>query len=343
MRKLLLALAAALLAPLAVAQSQARNDEVFRYRGADRDARLVEKAKQEGSLVLYTSLAPTESKPLAEAFEKKYGVKVELWRALSDKVVQRVITEAQARRHSVDVVETNGPEMEMLAREKLLAEFHSPYLADLPREAIPAHRTWFPDRMNFFVVGYNTAKVQRSEIPASYEGFADPKWKGRIGLEATDAEWMATLIKAWGEDKGMDFFRKLSAMKPDVRKGHVLLAELVAAGEVPVGLTMYNSNIVSLKRKGAPIDFVPVQPVAARPQGIGVAKNAPHPHAALLFADYVLSPEGQRLFESMGRVPASTKVKSELNNFPFRLIEPATVLEEAPKWEKLWNDFFLRK
>ena len=339
-------LIAALLASLALAaaaQSPAKNDEVFRYRGADRDERLVQKAKEEGTLVLYTSLAPSESKPLAEAFEKKYGIKVELWRAISEKVVQRTITEAQGRRHSVDVIETNGPEMEMLAREKLLAEFHSPHIADLPPEAIPAHRMWFPDRMNFFVVGFNTNKVQRSEIPATYEGFVDPKWRGRIGIEATDAEWMATLIKTWGNEKGMAYFRKLSEMRPDVRKGHVLLAELVAAGEVPVGLTMYNSNIVSLKRKGAPIDFVPVQPVAARPQGIGVARNAPHPHAAVLFADFVLSPEGQRLFESMGRVPASTRVKSELNNFPFKMIEPATVLEEAERWEKLWNELFIRK
>jgi iron(III) transport system substrate-binding protein len=339
----LLSLLACLSASVAFAQGAAKNDEVFRYKGADRDARLVERAKQEGTVVLYTSLAPTESKPLADAFEKKYGIKVELWRALSDKVVQRVITEAQARRHSVDVVETNGPEMEMLAREKVLAEFHSPHIADLPPHAIPAHRTWFPDRLNFFVVGYNTEKVKRSEIPATYEGFLDPKWKGRIGIEATDAEWMATLVKTWGEEKGMDYFRRLSAMKPDVRKGHVLLAELVAAGEVPVGLTMYNSNIVSLKRKGAPIDFLPVQPVAARTQGIGVAKSAPHPHAALLFADFVLSPEGQKLFESLGRVPASTRVKSELNNFPFVLSDPSNVLDESQKWDKLWNDLFLTK
>ena len=106
---------------------------------------------------------------------------MELWRALSDQVVQRVITEARGGRHAVDVVETNGPEMEMLAREQLLAELHSPHLADLPPAAIPRHRTWFPDRMNFFVVGYNTTKVQRAEIPATYEGFTDPKWKGRIG------------------------------------------------------------------------------------------------------------------------------------------------------------------
>jgi iron(III) transport system substrate-binding protein len=196
--------------------------------------------------------------------------------------------------------------------------------------------------MTFFVVGFNTTKVQRSQIPATYEGFADPKWKGRIALEATDAEWMATLIKTSSGGKGMEDIRKLSAAKPEVRKGHVLLASLVAAGEVPVGLAMYHGNVEALKRKGAPIDFVPVQPVVARPQGIGVAKNAPHPNAALLLADYVLSPAGQKLFESLGRVPASTRIKSELTNFPFTVIDPATVLDEADKWEKLWNELFLK-
>ena len=304
---------------------------------------LLERARREGTLTLYTSLAPTESKPLADAFEKKYGVKVLLWRAQSDEVVQRVVTEAKGRRFAVDVVETNGPEMEMIAREKLLGELHSAYVADLPANAIPAHRTWFPDRMNYFVVGYNTAKVKRSDIPQTYEGFADPKWKGRIALEATDSEWMATLIKTSPDNKGADLMRKIAALQPGLRKGHVLLASLVAAGDVPVGLAMYNSNVETLKRKGAPIDYVPVQPVVARPQGIGVARNAPHPNAAILFAEFVLSPDGQTLFESMGRVPASTKIKSEFNKFPFVVIDPATVLDEAAKWDKQWNELFVRR
>ena len=306
----------------------------------DSAAQLVERAKKEGTVSLYTSLAPTESKPLADAFEKKYGIKVDLWRALSDKVLQRVVTEARAGRHAVDVVETNGPEMEAIAQEKLLAEVRSPFLADLPANAIPAHRAWVPDRLNFFVVGYNTQKVRREELPATYEGFLDPKWRGRIGLEATDSEWMAALFKQWGEAKGMDFFRKLAAMKPDLRKGHVLLAQLIATGEVPVGLTMYNANVESLKKKGGPIDFAPVQPVVARPQGIGVARAAPHPAAAQLFLDFVISPEGQRLFESMGRVPASRKVKSALHDFPFVMTDPSVVLKESQKWEALWNELF---
>jgi len=303
----------------------------------------LDRAKREGSLTLYTSLAPTESQPLAQAFERKYGVKVQLWRGQSDEVVQRVTTEAKGRRFAVDVIETNGPEMEMIAREKLLGPLQSAYVADLPANAIPAHRTWFPDRMNYFVVGYNTAKVKRGDIPSTYEGFTDPKWKGRIALEATDSEWMATLIKTSPANKGTDLIRKIAALQPSLRKGHVLLASLVAAGDVPVGLAMYNSNIETLKRKGAPIDFVPVQPVIARPQGIGVARNAPHPHAAALFAEFVLSPEGQKLFESMGRVPASTKIKSQFNQFPFVVIDPITVLDEAAKWDKVWNETFVRR
>ena len=120
----------------------------------------------------------------------------------------------------------------------------------------------------------------------------------------------------------MAYFRSLAEMKPDVRKGHVLLAELIAAGEIPVGLTVYNSNAESLKRRGAPIDWLPVEPVVGRPQGIAVARNAPHPHAALLFVDFVLSPEGQELLNSMGRVPVSTKVKTDLNRFPYTMVDP---------------------
>lgn len=342
-RNALLCLAAAC-ASLALAQApRDKNDAVYMYRGADRDQRLLERARQEGTVSFYTSMATTESMPLAQAFERKYGVKVELWRATSDKVVQRAITEARGRRFTLDFIETNGPELEMLAREKLLSEFYSPHVADLPAAAVPAHRLWISDRLNVFVVAYNTNKVRREELPGTLEGFADPKWKGRIGLEATDAEWLATIVKLWGPDRGMAFFRRLADMKPDIRKGHVLFSELVAAGEVPVGLTIYSSNAESMKRRGGPIDWVPIEPVVVRPQAIGVAKNAPHPHAALLLADFILSPEGQELLHSMGRVPVSTRVKSSLANIRYTLIDPVTVLDESEKWEKVWSDLFLKR
>jgi iron(III) transport system substrate-binding protein len=336
-------LAAVLLPAAALAQAPAKGAEILNYQGPDRDQRLIAQAKQEGSVALYTSLAPTESKPMADAFEKKYGVKVELWRSQSERVVQRVVSEARAGRHAVDVIATNGPEMESLAREQVLTTYFTPHAADLPAASIPRHRLWLPDRLQFFVVGYNTNLVKREDLPKSLKGFLDPKWKGKLGIEAGDAEWMATLVKKWGEAEGMAFFRKLSEMRPEVRKGHPLMAQLVSAGEIPVCLTAYSANVETLKRKGAPIDYAPIDAIA-RPQGIGIAKNAPRPAAALLFVDFVLSAEdGQRLYESMGRPPVNRKVKSSLTNFEHVYLDVVSVVDEAEKWDKLWSELFLKK
>ena len=160
------AAAAAVAAPLARAQDpSARNRELYLYRGADRDARLLDGARKEGTLSLYTSLNTKDSGPITEAFEKKTGVKVLLWRSSSEKVLQRAVTEARAGRFACDVLETNGPEMEALYREKLLAEFHSPHFKDLPAAAFPKHRHWVADRFNFFTIGYNTNLVKPAEVP----------------------------------------------------------------------------------------------------------------------------------------------------------------------------------
>jgi iron(III) transport system substrate-binding protein len=339
----LLFLAACMLPAAALAQGAGKSDDLLLYQGPDRQQRLVEKAKKEGAVTIYTSLAPTEAEPMARAFEKKYGIKVELWRALSERVLQRTLSEARAGRNAADVIATNSPELESLVREKVLAQYFTPHAADMPPASIPKHRMWMPDRLTIFVVGYNTNVVRRDELPKSYEGFADPKWKGRIGIEASDSEWMATIVKKWGQERGMAFFRKLSELKPEVRKGHVLLAQLVAAGEIPVGLTIYSSNAETLKRRGAPIDWIAVDPPVARPQGLAIARSAPHPAAAVLYADFVLSPEGQKMYEDMGRPPVSTKIKSNLSNFSYTLLDPVTVLDEAEKWNKLWDELFLRK
>src|SRR5438045_7019557 len=137
---------------------------IYTSHGADREQNLIAQARKEGALALYTSMATTESGPLSQAFEKKYGVKVQLWRALSENVLQRALTEARGGRRSMDVVETNAPEVEALAREQVVAEVDSPYLADLPAQPIPPHRRWFSDRANPWVTGCNTTKVKREEV-----------------------------------------------------------------------------------------------------------------------------------------------------------------------------------
>jgi iron(III) transport system substrate-binding protein len=338
-----LAAAALACALPAFAQTVESNRAIFQYNGPDREQRIIEKAKKEGVVVVYSSLSPTEAKPLADLFESKYGVKVQIWRGIGEQVLQRTIAEARSQRNAADLVENNGTEMESLAREQLLAEFVTPRLADLPPEVVPRHRLWLPDRLNFFVAGYNTQKVKPEDLPKTFEGFTAPKWKDHIALESGDYGWMSAVVGAWGEQRGMDFFQKLSAIKPGVREGHILLAQMIAAGEIEVGLTAYYANVVSAKAKGAPIDWAPVEPLVASPLGLGILRSAPHPHAALLFADFMLSPEGQGKLAEMGRTPASRAIKTEFSGKPFVVMSPAVLLDESAKWQKLWDKLFLGK
>jgi iron(III) transport system substrate-binding protein len=325
-----------------LAQTPTDTAAIYLYQGADRDQRLLDAARKEGTLTFYTSMQTPESGPLAQAFEKKYGIKVQLWRATSDQVVQRAINEARGGRNAFDLVETNAPEVEALARENVVAPYETPYVKDLPDWAVPPHRKWYSDRANLWVVGFNTNKVKKDEIPPSYEGFTDPKWKGRIAIESSDQDWMYAVINYLGEQRGMDFFRKLSALRPEMRLGHALLAQLIAAGEVQVGLTTYSGNADSIKNKGGPIDWVAVEPIVGRPQAVGLAKNAPHPNAGLLFADFILSPDGQKVLNDLDRVPSSKTQQTLLNKYKYVMVDPIKWTDDSQKWEKLFHELFLQ-
>ncbi len=337
---------AALAFPLAVhAQRPAAADSpsraLYMYQGADREARLVAEAKKQGQVSMYTSLNLKDSVPIAEAFEKRTGIKLQLWRASSEKVLQRAITEARAGHFAADVFETNGPEMEALYREHLMEEFFSPHFTDLPAAAFPRHRHYVADRFNFFTIGYNTNLVKADEVPEKYEDLVHPRWAGRVGIEGGDVDWFGAMVKSMGEEKGLAFFRRMAAMKPQVRTGHTLMAELVASGEIALAATIYNHNIERLLVKGAPVKWKAIAPTFGRPNAIGLARKAPHPHAALLFADFMLSHEGQTILKERNRVPASLSVDTHLNKFPFHMIDPVITLDESDKWERLWSAIFL--
>ena len=342
-----LAALAALAAPLAARAQRSPggdspNRSLYMYQGPDRAARLVAEGKKEGQVVMYTSLNLKDSVPIADAFEKKTGIKVQLWRAGSEKVLQRAITEARAGRFSPDILETNGPEMEALYREKLLEEFYSPHFTDLPAAAFPRHRHYVADRFNFFTIGYNTNLVKPAEVPNAYEDLVHPRWAGRVGIEGSDVDWFGAMVKSMGEEKGLAFFRKLADAKPQIRTGHTLMAELVASGEIALAATIYNHNIERLTVKGAPVKWKAIPPTFGRPNAIGVARRAPHPHAAMLFVDFMLSKEGQTLLKERNRVPASLSVDTHLNKFPFQMIDPVITLDEDERWEKLWSELFLK-
>jgi iron(III) transport system substrate-binding protein len=280
---------------------------------------------------------------LNAAFEARHGVKIRMWRAASDKVLQRVLAEAKAGRPEVDIVETNAPPLESLHREGVLQAVRSPEHAALIAAALPEHRQWVGSRLNVFVQAYNTRLVSRAELPKSYADLLEPRWKGRLGIEASDEDWFAALVTALGETKGLELFRDLVARNGiSVRRGHTLLTNLVASGEVPLALTVYNFTAEQLKRKGAPLDWFIIPPAIARANGLALARAAPHPHAALLYYDFMIGEETQRLLIERGFVPARRELQAAaLGAERLRIVDPALVLDQAEKWTRLYESIFL--
>jgi len=312
--------------------------EIAMYEGADRDQRMMAGAKKEGSLLIYTSIAEKDLMAFTGDFEKRYGVKAIVWRASTNKVLQRAVLEAKANRFDFDVVHISAPEMEALHREKLLQEARSPHFKDLIPGAIPAHKEWVSQFLSVFVHAYNTDKVKKQELPKTYQDLLDPRWKGRLAIEAKDQEWFFTVVKEMGEEKGLKFFRELAATNGlSVRSGHSLLNNLVVSGEVPLGLTLYSYMPEQAKQKGAPIDWFALDPVVGRANGMGISKKAPHPYAAMLFYDYMLS-EAQPIMVKMNYVPTNKKADSPLKNMKIKFVDPVVALDEYEKWEKLYEE-----
>jgi iron(III) transport system substrate-binding protein len=306
--------------------------------GVDRTERLIAAAKREGTLTLYSN-APTEDNAvLIGAFTRSYGVKVNLWRASSEDIRLRVLAEAKARRFDVDFILNNGPALEVLQREGLLQAVRSPYVADLVPSALPPHRDWVGFCFNVLVQAYNTSLVKREELPGSYRELADARWKGRLGIEVDDYDWFGGLAEELGVEQIVDLFRAIAAANGfSVRKGHTLLANLVVAGDVPLALTVFNYTAEQLKRRGAPIDWFALPPVVSMPNSIAVAGAAPHPNAAVLFLDFMLS-DAQNILAARDYVVTSRKVSSPLDRNALKVLDAGGALVNGDRWQRLYTE-----
>lgn len=325
--------------------AQAKNaettvNEIALSESPNRLASLIEGAKKEGELTYYQSRS--DIGPVLDAFTKKYGIKVKSWRASGETVLHKVLTEARGGRFDVDIVETGNAQLEALRRENMLQQVRSPYHRDLMPQAIPAHKEWVGTTVDVFVAAYNTTKVKKEELPKSYQDLLDPRWKGRLGVEAEDEHWFATLLQALGQEKGTKLFQDIVATNGmSVRKGHSLLANLVASGEVPLGLTIYNYSPDQLKLKGAPVDSFVIQPVIGKFVGMGMMKKSPHPNAAILFYDFMLN-EGQEILAKQYYISASNKIGHPFKNTSITIIDPGQTIDMADKWLKQYDDLIVK-
>lgn len=310
------------------------------YQGADRHDRLVAAAQKEGELFVYHAY-PSLTVVMA-AFTKKYGIKVKSWRAGSEGILQRIVTEARGSRFDVDIVQNNAPENEALHREKLLQEVRSPYLADMMAQASPAHKEWVGITLDVWTAAYNTNKIKKEDLPKSYQDLLDPKWKNQMGIEADDSAWFGSLVESMGEAQGRKLFADIvSTNGMSFRKGHSLLATLVASGDAPLALTLYSWNPVQLKKKGAPVEGFLLQPVFAQFSTLAMLKKAPHPNAAALFYDYMLS-DGQQLLANLNFVVASKKISTPFSKVELKFVDPGHALDMQDKWKTLFEDVLVK-
>ena len=314
-----------------------------RLQGEARTRTLAEGARKEGEVMAYHSSQLEDLKPVFDAFTAKYGVKVRSWRSSSENVVQRVISETRAGRREVDFIENNSPEMEALRREKMLLRIESPHFADLRPNTLGAHHEYATSTMDVFVQAYNTEKVKREELPRTFQDLLDPRWKGRLGIEAEDQAWFGTLLHDLGEGRGAKLFSDIVAANGvSVRKGHTLLANLVASGEIAFALTVYNYKPPQLKAKGGAIDWIVLSPAIAQLHAVAVPAKAAHPYAAMLLFDFFLG-EGQAILAARNFVPSNSKVPSPFGDLAIKFIDPAEAIDKQDPWTRIYEDTFIKR
>ena len=299
-------------------------------------------ARAEGGVTVYSSTNEQEALPLWAVFEAATGLKVTYVRAADAQLIGRVGIEARAGQQSWDVL--NTPTVNETPAQ-FLSAFDVPEAAALMPAARDPDRRWYGCYANYNAPAYNTKLVQASDLPRTYEGFLDhPEWAGRIAVEATDKEWFFAILKTRGETAGRKLVRDLVArLRPVVVEGHLALARAVAAGEYPVALNNYAMLTINNRSAGGPTDFWPLDPMALFFGAVAVNARAPHPNAARLAANFMLSAEAQAFAARTGRLPTRPDVASIPQDAMTRLQSvPALPIalspEESRRWQKSFRD-----
>ena len=264
---------------------------------------LIAGAKKEGKFLWYASMVVIESRRLLDAFEKKYPfLKTEVYRASSDKILNKISLEARTGQHFFDAVAIEDIEFGLLPKMAFISPYESPERRAYLERFKDKNGYWTDTYNNWYSIGYNTRQVRREEAPKNWEDLLLPKWRGKIGLPDTAEIWYGNLMRAMGEKRGREFMQRLAANRLEVRRGFTHTAELMTAGEFPLAIVRPH-RVEKSKAAGAPIDWVrSVDPILADMHPIGLSAKPPHPNAAKLFIDYILSKEGQGVMVQLGRI-----------------------------------------
>jgi ABC-type Fe3+ transport system substrate-binding protein len=325
------------------------------YNGADRNQRILEGAKREGKVVFYSGMIENQAlRPMADAFKKKYPfVTVDYWRGDSRALVQKALTERRAGRVTGDILESTGG-AEALIRAGAIEPFYSPSTAGFPKTYVDAKGMWAASRLDYFGMAYNTRQVSAAEVPKTYDELLNPKWKGAIAWRA-DSEvgailFIAGVLREMGKEKGEAYLKRLAAQRIVNYAGSArALVDRVGEGEYKLALEIYAHHPLISKAKGAPLDTQMLNPVPSALSTIQLTKNAPHPNAAMLFIDFMLSKEGQAVLRQAQYLspnpqvdtdPSLRKIIPRLNGMTETVFTPELMFQARDEANALFNKYF---
>ena len=304
-----------------------------------------DKAETEGKVVFYASMNAADVKALADGFKQLYPkIDVQFYRASDSPLMEKVMAEGRAGKPLWDVMAITGFYGHLLKKRGMLESYDSPERKYFRGAYKDPQAFWTSIYTTYAIFGTNTRLVPKTSVPKSYQDLLKPEWKGQIGMEGRAYEWFATTMRNMGgEEKGLAFMRRFAQQQPQPRSGRTLIAQLVAAGEFKGSMTVYSQSYEILKGSGAPVDWTPLDPVYASVHPTGIAAKAPHPNAARLLMDFILSKKGQEILRAARRIPDRIDTPPD----PPRLIEgirPAVtspeVYDNFDRYVRLFDDTF---
>ena len=301
--------------------------------GADADVRqqrLLDGARKEGTMVFYTSVETEFARALTSGFEAKYPfIKTDIFRSTHDKILSRMNVERKTGIYTADTVSVGEFETYHMQKMGLMTPYKSPFAASYPEGFKDPNGHWTDLYDNLIVMAYNTTRVKRDELPKRYEDLLHPRWKGRMVLDQNEDRWFANMLYLMGEKKGMEFMQALAKQNVAIRSGRSLITQLLTAGEYDLQIVAYWYRPHLMKKQGAPVDWLAMEPAIVALHPISIVDRAPHPNAAKLFIDFVLSDEGQKIFVQRGRESAKPSLKPD--GYPSHLKVVPSRVELAEK------------
>ena len=275
---------------------------------AETQEELVAGAKKEGKLVIYASAAAQQLQMYIAPFQKRYPfIKTEFFRTGKQKLVTKILFEEQAKQHVADVVHTSVIETNILKKKGALSRYVPSEAASLQPLYRDPEGIWTSIYASGTLMGFNNKQVKRAEAPKTYDDLLLPRWKNGLAIDSNKIEWFAMVLKL----KGRAFMEKLAAQNPKIQPGNELVLSLLAAGEFPIAAGVYEYSIEDMKTKGAPVDWVGLEPVIIYTVAVSLPSRPPHPNSAKLFIEWLLSKEGQTVINEYGRVPIRDDVESK--------------------------------